>query len=647
MHSSILSQSLWSLINLSSYVAGTIDGSADNLKITKLDGEHYGLAFSAAANPDGSMYRAKMATKRNTTGKLYKSLPVRHWDKYVLRQRNAIWYGVLTGSASAEQEKQKFSLSTVTNALKDTALESPMPPFGGTDHFDISKQGLIFVAKDPELDPALNTKCNFYFVSLETFSETAPSMSTINLGDVKGALTCPVFSKDGSKAAFLAMRKNGYEADRNQIFIIPDVDDLVKIVPLHTSTDGDDIWDHSPSDITWTSDGSGLLLVAEHFGRSVLYHLPLNKTGTTPTELALDGSVGGIVVLKSEHGERVFISSNSLIDSSHYSIISFVPSQQGDVRVMEVSSLSNSGSMFGLDRSQIDEIWFPGAGPNPNTEDKVHALIMKPSDFDKTKRYPLAFLVHGGPQGAWTDSWSTRWNPALFAEQGYVVVCPNPTGSTGYGQAFTDAIQNQWGGLPYEDLVNCFSYLEDHVKYIDTERAVALGASYGGFMMNWMQGHALGRKFKALVTHDGVFSTSYELATDELYFIERDLGSAVPDNDNFREWDPARFVEHWETPHLVIHSELDYRLLMGDGLAAFNMLQARGVESEFLTFPDENHFVLKPENALVWQETVFNFINRHVGLPAYREGDEKEVVQDPPRGGSRGIVEVMARFEVD
>jgi dipeptidyl aminopeptidase/acylaminoacyl peptidase len=248
----------------------------------------------------------------------------------------------------------------------------------------------------------------------------------------------------------------------------------------------------------------------------------------------------------------------------------------------------------------------------------VHAWVVKPSNFSSDKKYPLAYLIHGGPQGAWEDSWSTRWNPAVFAEQGYVVICPNPTGSTSYGQAFTDAIQGQWGGLPYEDIVLGFDWIKKNVKYADTERAVALGASYGGYMMNWIQGHPLGREFKALVTHDGVFSMSGQMSSEELYFPFHDMKGALWKNpEGWAKWDPSKFTEHWKTPHLIIHNELDYRLTISEGLAAFHTLQARGVKSQFLTFPDENHWVLKPENSLMWHEVVLDWINEHVGLEKY------------------------------
>jgi dipeptidyl aminopeptidase/acylaminoacyl peptidase len=218
-----------------------------------------------------------------------------------------------------------------------------------------------------------------------------------------------------------------------------------------------------------------------------------------------------------------------------------------------------------------------------------------------------------------------------------VVVCPNPTGSTGYGQELTDAIRGQWGGLPYQDLVKGFEHIEENVPYIDVDRAVALGASYGkyrglpsgctaltillgGYMMNWFQSQSLGKRFKAIVCHDGVFSMTGQLASEELYFPFHDLRGTLWDNpESWHEWNPSRHLANWSTPMLIIHSELDYRLTISEGLSAFNVLQAKGIESQFLTFPDENHWVLKPENSLLWHKVVLDWCNQHVGLPKYED----------------------------
>lgn len=514
-------------------------------------------------------------------------------------------------------------MTSIANALKGSQLESPIPPFGGVDHFDISKHGLAFVAKDITSDPALHTKCELYTTQLPFLKGAPTSPVKIPTPGLEGAKTSPAFSQDGKKLAVLVMKENGYEADRNRLLIIPDLQDSSNTAEMLESSDGNGRWNRSAAVVQWSHDGSSLLFTAENQGRSCLWALPTKPDNVTlPLQLTHEGSVGDFVSLE---GGRIFVSSSSFVDNSQYAVL--VP-QSDTMSVQEISSASHSGSSLGLRKSQVSDIWFRGAHGNQSENNQVHAWVIKPSDFNPKKKYPLAMLVHGGPQGAWNDAWSTRWNAAVFAEQGYVVVSPNPTGSTGYGQLFTDAIQESYGDLPYHDIVKCFEYVEKHLDYVDTERAVALGASYGGYMMNWIQGQPLGRRFKALVTHDGIFSTAFMLATEELYFVNHDFGGPWSKNrDKWLKFDPAQFTENWQTPHLIVHSDLDYRIAVSEGLAAFNVLQSQGVESEFLNFPDENHFVLKPENSLVWHRTVLNFINRHVGLSSYDIDGEKEVLQ--------------------
>lgn len=416
------------------------------------------------------------------------------------------------------------------------------------------------------------------------------------------------------------MKTNGYESDKNHVLVVGDLITSLKGIELSKSNGGKDMWDRSPTRVSWSLDDRSLFLQAEEHGKGILFQLDLSSDLESiidsPRRLTETGSVSEVRPLAADSNE-LFVSSSSLVDNSLYTIIN--PAKPSKTKL--VSSNSRNGTSFGLSSNQVSDIWFKGAG-----DYKVHAWIVKPSSFSEDEKYPLAYLIHGGPQGSWGDQWSTRWNPAVFAEQGYVVITPNPTGSTGYGQAFCDAIHKSWGGLPYEDLVQGFDYIHENLAYVDTNRAVALGASYGGYMMNWIQGHSLGRKFKALVCHDGVFSMTNQLASDEQYFPNHDLGgeywNAIED---WEKWNPAKFTANWSTPQLVIHSALDYRLPISEGLAAFNVLQEKKIESRFLTFPDENHWVLKEENSLVWHTVVLNFINRFVGLPAYKEDPIKGV----------------------
>ncbi|KAM0700466.1 hypothetical protein Q7P35_012187 [Cladosporium inversicolor] len=615
-----------------SYVAGRIAAEAGNLKVVKLPGgdeREFAIVVSALASPDGELFDPKKVKETHSTGRLYTGLYVRHWDAYRGRERNALWYGTL--SKNGKSEGGKYQLSALTNALKGTKLESPIEPFGGTDCFDISERGVIFVSKDPDLDPALNTKSNVYLLNVESWTQSAREKpKQVFIEEFEGASTAPVFSPDARSVAFLAMRRNGYESDQNRIFVVGDLDAVeLKASQGHGVVAAQVGWDRSPSAIAWTVDGKGLLVTAEDVGRARLFLIQSGQK--TPLPLTEEGSVGDAVPL-GEPG-KIFYTSSSLIDNSVFAIIQ-VSDEQADVSASTLWTHSNSGhgSKFGLKSKQVSSIWTPAS--NPKVTKEVHSWVIRPSNFDDSKKYPVAYLIHGGPQGAWGDSWSTRWNPAVFAEQGFIVVSPNITGSTGYGQAFTDAINKNWGGDPLGDIENAFAWVGKHLPEADNDRAVALGASYGGYMMNWIQGHDLGRKFKALVCHDGIFSCANMLSTEELYFPLYDLGGTPWDHTDFsrpkplfpstafsdwRRWDPSEHLSNWATPQLVIHNSKDYRICISEGLAAFNVLQARGVESQLLTFPDENHWVIKPENSLVWHKTVLNWIRKYVDLKPFAE----------------------------
>ncbi|PTD12803.1 putative dipeptidyl-peptidase 5 [Fusarium culmorum] len=432
-----------------------------------------------------------------------------------------------------------------------------------------------------------------------------PKPQIVKTGRLRGYSSAPTFSNDGKKLAFARMKSQQYESDKTRLLIIPDVTDLSNVQEFYQTDDDEGGWDLRPDWIVWRKDDKELYVAAEKHGRSMLWKLPADtlEARNLPEPIHEDGSVVEAHTLADS--DSLFITTRSRVENSSYGILN---PESKSVKV--ISASSKNGKTFGLSKSQATEIWYPGSTGYDN-----HALVMLPSNFDKSKKYPLAFLIHGGPQSAWTDDWSTRWNPAIFAEQGYVAVCPNPTGSTGYGQAHVDAIAENWGGAPYDDLVKCFEYLEKHVDYVDTDRAVALGASYGGYMINWIQGHDLGRKFMALVCHDGVFSTQSQWSTEELFFPEHDFGGTLWENRaGYEKWDPSRHTSNWATPQLVIHNELDYRLPISEGLAMFNVLQARKVPSKFVMFPDENHWVLKPENSLVWHREVLEWINKYSGI---------------------------------
>src|SRR5581483_5957370 len=257
--------------------------------------------------------------------------------------------------------------------------------------------------------------------------------------------------------------------------------------------------------------------------------------------------------------------------------------------------------------SPLESFWFTGAHG-----DKVEGFLVKPPDFDSSRKYPVKFLIHGGPQGAWGDDWSYRWNPELFAANGYAVVMINFHGSTGYGQKFIDDINGDWGGAPFEDLMKGLDYAEQQYPFIDKDRECALGASYGGYAINWILGHT--NRFKCLVSHDGMFNaTSSWGTTEELWFNEWEFkGTPYTNRESYRKWSPHEYATSFKTPTLVVHGQLDYRLDVSEGYQLFTTLQRLGIPSKMLYFPDEGHWVLKPQNSRLWYKTVDDWVDQWI-----------------------------------
>lgn len=407
-----------------------------------------------------------------STGKAYSSLFVRHWDAWIGENKNSIWYGLLKKKGGSWELQEPGLI----NALDNTELQCPVPPFGGASDFDVSQTGITFISRDPELSPAMYTKTDLYYIPLTSFTEEKPPPpQIIKTGNIAGYSASPVFSSDGKKIAFTRMKNIQYESDKPRLMLVPDVTDLASVQEYYVSKDDIGGWDARPESIVWGEGDKELYVTAEKHGKVLLWKLPASphEAVSLPDPITRRGSVIEARLLGGSGG-KLFVSSNSQVENSVFTLVDPL-TKSSDV----ISSSSKNGKTFGLSESQCDEFWFKGAEGYD-----VHALVMKPSDFDESKKYPLAFLIHGGPQGAWNDNWSTRWNPAIFAEQGYIAVMPNPVGSTGYGQKHTDDIKEEWGGRPYVDLVKCFEHIEKEISYIDTDRAVALGASYGGYMIS-------------------------------------------------------------------------------------------------------------------------------------------------------------------
>ncbi|PGH12306.1 hypothetical protein AJ79_04372 [Helicocarpus griseus UAMH5409] len=579
--------------------AATFPGPVHGLKAVKTRSGEINFVLYGQSTSDGKLYNPQQAETPLSSARIYDSIYVRHWDTWLTPEFNAVFSGTLRRGYNDAY----FFDGKLNNLVAPVKYaESPYPPFGGAADYDLSPDGktVAFMSKAPELPKANYTTSYIYVVPHDGSSVASPingPKSSVAADGIRGASSGPVFSPDSKKLAYLQMEEDIYESDRKIIYIANLRNG--KIVSVA------DKWDRSPDTIKWTPDGKGFYASAEDRAYGRLFSIPADaRSDFEPKNFTNDGIVSSFYFLK--NSRSVLTTSSTTWTSVRYSIAT--PGKEPNVLF---SANEHDKELEGLGPGDIEEFYAEGNWT------KVHSWIVKPEGFSPDKKYPLALLIHGGPQGSWGDSWSTRWNPKVFADQGYVVVAPNPTGSTGFGEEFCDRIQNDWGGAPYEDIVKVWEHVKENFDYIDTDNGVALGASFGGFMVNWIQGKPLGRKFKALASHDGTFVAEAKISTEELWFMQRDFNGTLWDNrENYERFDPAASenIKQFATPMLVIHSDLDFRLPVSEGLALFNVLQERGVPSRFLNFPDENHWVIQPENSLVWHQQVIGWINKYSGI---------------------------------
>ncbi|KAG0228772.1 putative dipeptidyl-peptidase 5 [Mortierella sp. GBA43] len=547
------------------------------------------LAFTAAVYTDGSLQGAKdkdedIKANKKDTALAFDTLMVRHWDTFIQEKKNNIFVVKIKKNG-----EDKFELDgQETNLLLNTGLESPVIPFGDQGDYDISPDGkeVVFVSKINTPDNAWQTTTHIYTVPAT--GSVAPK--SINPESV-GAASHPVYSATGNTIAYLQMLKPQYEADRNRIVFYSNGESRI------VAKD----WNRSPTAILFDSKDENIFVTAEDQGRTKIFKI--NLQSESPEAIVSEHAQSGLSLVDDN---TLIYSTSSLTSPNDVFTV--------NVKTKEIRQLSHvhKNTLDNVYRATPEDIWFKG-----DQDRDIHGFLLKPIGFDPAKKYPLAFIVHGGPQSAFTDNWSTRWNPNIFASAGFVVVFLNPTGSTGYGQELTDAIRNNWGGSPYIDLMKGLDHVLEHHSYIDSKRVAGLGASYGGYMMNWINGHT--DRFNCLVNHDGIFDTKNGYyATEELYFPEHEYGGVPWDpkiKENYERWNPANFVQHWKTPTLVIHSDKDYRLPVTEGLATFTVLQRKGIPSRLVYFPDENHWVLKAANSLRWHSEVLGWIKKWTAEP--------------------------------
>ncbi|KAI1303321.1 dipeptidyl-peptidase V [Xylaria venustula] len=558
------------------------------------------------AYPNGTAYNENLAETPASTGRLYDSIYVRHWDTWLTPEKNAVFGGVLKSSHGSYKLAGELT-NYVTGIENVTRAESPYDQSDESD-YDISPDGsgVVFLTKDIDLPLANYTADVIYYVPFHgTRKDAVPiqARGTTRYPEAQGATVFPRFSPDGKKIAYIQMYGIAYESDRSSLYVANVNTKNFNVTRLAGK------WDRTPDALAWSPDSKTVHVSAPDLGRERIFPIPLTAGETyVPKNITNEGVPAGFYTLP--NGNLLVSDSKIWTSRDIYSV-----SPKGNVVKTYFQANKVDAGLKGLGPEDVSEFYF-----STNTSEiDQQAWIIYPEGFSKDKTYPLAFIAHGGPQGAHFNSWSTRWNFKVWADQGYVVIAPNPTASSGWGQNLTDAITGRWGSYPYWDLVHAWKYVNSTLKYVDTSRGIEAGASFGGYMTNWIQGHELGRWFKALVTHDGSTSTLNQYASEELWFMNHDFAgpfnsTAFQTNSPYWEWNPLLYSHNWATPHFVVHNEQDFRLPISEGILLFNVLQTKGVPSRLLSFPDENHWVLNQENSRVWHTEIFKWINYYSGI---------------------------------
>jgi dipeptidyl aminopeptidase/acylaminoacyl peptidase len=528
------------------------------------------LAFTSRVWVDGDEggERLRRLAESRSSALVYDELMVRHWDTWTDGRRSHV-----------------YAADPATGEARDLTpgpYDTPPVGLGGFHDYDLSPDGteLAFV-RNVDVPTAVGTGNNVWLVP--TGGAEPTRLSTGDGNDVS-----PRYSPDGRWIAWLSQERPGFEADR-------------AVLMLHDRRTGAQRpltggFDASVSSFRWSPDSRTLFFNAQDEVNVRIYRVALRDGTVRPvTGGAFDGAFdlvgnGSQLVVARQHAHR----------PTELVVV--------DDRGRERRRLTrvNDALVAQLALQPLETFWHAGADGA-----RVQSFMVKPPDFDPSRKYPVVFLVHGGPQGAWSDNFHYRWNYNLFAAPGYVVIAPNPRGSTGFGQQFTDEISRDWGGRVYTDLMMALDHALAEYPFLDGDRVAAAGASYGGYMMNWFQGRA-GDRFRTLINHAGVFDLrSMYGATEELWFPEWEFGGPPWEApDDYQRWNPALEVDRWRTPMLIIHGQLDYRVPVEQGLGAFTALRRQGVPARLLYFPDEGHWILRPANALVWWETVNEWLGR-------------------------------------
>lgn len=523
-----------------------------------------------------SVQRNEARSKDKRSGRVFDRMFVRHWDAWNEGRLNRLFVADLGTKPAADAK-------LVGGAI---VADVPSRPFGDATEYAWSPDGssIAFSARNADRVEPWSTNFDIYLAPADGSGEPRNLTQGNPAWDTVGQ-----FSPDGRRLYYRAMKRPGFEADRFALIEL----ELATGVRREIAPQ----WDRSADSVHLSDDGRTIYTTAQDMGQHPLF--AIDVASGVATRVVGDGSVSAVDV---ENGRLAF-ARNTLHSGDQIFV--------GGIGGQPVRAVTPSAAQMLPHVRFGDFEQFSFKGWNGDT---VHGYVVKPWNYVEGRKYPVAFLIHGGPQGSFGNGWSYRWNPQTYAGQGYAVVMIDFHGSTGYGQAFTDAISQHWGDRPLEDLQKGWAAAQKQYPFLDGERACALGASYGGYMVNWIAGR-WNAPWKCLVSHAGVFDQRMMgYSTEELWFTEWENGGTpfeVP--QNYERFNPVNHVDQWRVPMLVIHGQLDYRIPVEQGIAAFHALQRRNVPSKFLYFPDENHWILKPQNSVQWHETVNGWLRQHIG----------------------------------
>ncbi len=529
-------------------------------------GKH--LAFISDVYPDKTNEKSSSSLIK---AEIFDELLFRHWNAWRHGKRNHLFVIPAKGGPAEDITPGDF--------------DTPPISLGGSHDYVFSPDGkeVCFARNtDPELRKGMGTNNDLFIRDL---SQDSINKITANRANDNS----PLYSPDGRYIAFRAMKRPGFEADKYVLVLYDRGQKSIRRL-----TDG---LDRSVNEILWAKDNSSLYFTCGAKGRTELYSIYLKTNKISPF---LTGHTMDSIRLSPDGHSLYFLKQTINMPRELFSL---------DLKSGVVKQIThfNGKLLSGLEMNPVEEFWFKGAAG-----DKIHGLLLKPPFFDSSKKYPLVMLIHGGPQGAWHDHFHFRWNAQMFAAPGYVVAMVNFHGSTGYGQVFTDSISGDWGGKPYKDIISGLDYLLSTYDFINGKKIGAAGASYGGYMINWIEGHS--DQFSCLISHAGVFDLrSMYGATEELWFPEWEFkGSPWSNPGQYKKWSPSSYVQNFKTPCLVIHGQYDFRVPVTQGFQLFTSLQRMNVPSRMLYFPNEYHFVTKPLNAELWWNTMHKWLAKYL-----------------------------------